>query len=192
MTFMVSCVQLWTKWPKKSGGHFKNSTRGKMNPRRPVRHHRYITHPTTGSCRMPSWNSLRIVENKDANREIFPWELMDEYRRDGINGIGKVKTKMTRKFVKEKLTDHNEKKCLGKIARQSAISAQRKCLASGVSVVTMEGDRILEKSADGTVTVIKTLQNKSPRAGFTKRKYGNIIVVKSSTKQKKRFARKKT
>lgn len=114
-----------------------------------------------------------------------------EVVQNAVTRIGKANTKMTKKLVKEKLTDHNEKKCLGKIARQSAISAQRKCLASGVSVVTLEENRILETHADGTVTVIKTLQRKRPRAGFTKRKYGDIIIVKSASKQKKRVSRKK-
>ena len=99
---------------------------------------------------------------------------------------------MSKRVRRIELTDGVEKKYLGKIARESAIAAQNRCLASGVSVVTMDGDDIVETSADGKVTVITTLQRVKPCTDLLKTStYGNIVVVKPTTRKRQRVSRKK-
>ena len=90
---------------------------------------------------------------------------------------------MTKRDRKIELTDDVEQQHLGRIARESAIAAQNRCLASGISVVTMDGDDIVETSANGKVTVLKTVQRTKPRTDLLKNTYGNIIVVESTTQK---------
>jgi len=56
------------------------------------------------------------------------------------------------------IEDDKEKQLLIKLARQSSENARKNCLASGVSVVAVQGNCIVETNPDGSIKVLKTLE----------------------------------